>query len=228
MSIRRLVQSIVFLAASSLLVNAGPQSGRPAEQSADQQQPPSSSSPGKATTDKPDYSKESFVTEYMRSRYRFENDGTGRRESVFRIRVQSEAGVQRWGQLRLPYNSANERMEIPYVRVLKQDGSVVSAGPDAVQDLSGAVQQVAPIYTDYREKHVTVPGLRPGDVLEFQSVTVVHTALAPGQFWTQYDFDQTNILLDEQHEIDIPAGRKVRLKTKPDTDPSITEQNGRH
>ncbi|HWW13016.1 MAG TPA: DUF3857 domain-containing protein [Candidatus Dormibacteraeota bacterium] len=181
----------------------------------------------KAATDKPDYSKESFVTEYMRSRYRFENDGTGRRESIFRIRVQSEAGVQRWGQLRLAYNSANERIEIPYVRVLKRDGSVVTAGAEAVQDLSGAVQQVAPAYTDYREKHVTVPGLRPGDVLEFQSVTVVHTALAPGQFWTQYDFDQTNILLDEQLEIDIPASRTVKLKTKPGTDPVITEQNGR-
>jgi tetratricopeptide (TPR) repeat protein len=208
----------------------GAQSKNPAEQTAGAQEPHASVPPeaNKEKAAAPDYSKESFVTEYMRSRYRFENDGTGRRESVFRIRVQSEAGVQRWGQLRLPYNSANERMEIPYVRVLKQDGSVVSAGPDAVQDLSGAVQQLAPIYTDYREKHVTVPGLRPGDVLEFQSVTVVHTALAPGQFWTQYDFDQTNILLDEQLEIDIPAGRKVRLKTKPDTDPSITEQNGRH
>jgi tetratricopeptide (TPR) repeat protein/transglutaminase-like putative cysteine protease len=176
---------------------------------------------------KADYSKEAFVTEYMRSRLRFENDGTGRRESVLRIRVQSEAGVQRWGQLRFAYNSANDRLEIPYVRVLKQDGSVVQAGPDAVQDLGDPVQQIAPVYTDYREKQVTVPGLRPGDILEFQSVTVVHTALAPGQFWTQYDFDQTDILLDEELEIDIPAGRTVKLKTKPGKDPAITERNGR-
>jgi tetratricopeptide (TPR) repeat protein len=206
------------------------QGSNPASQAAGAQEPSASATPkpdSEKSADKPDYSKESFVTEYMRSRLRFENDGTGRRESVFRIRVQSEAGVQRWGQLRLAYNSANERMEIPYVRVLKQDGSVVAAGPEAVQDLSGAVQQVAPVYTDYREKHVTVPGLRPGDVLEFQSVTVVHTALAPGQFWTQYDFDQTNILLDEQLEIDIPANRTLKLKTKPGADPVITEQNGR-
>lgn len=176
---------------------------------------------------KPDYSKEAFVTEQLHYRIRFENDGTGRREGVFRIRVQSEAGVQRWGQLRFAYNSANERLEIPYVRVLKQDGTVVTAGPEAVQDLSAQVQQIAPVYTDYREKHVTVPGLRPGDVLEFQSITVIHTALASGQFWMQYDFDQTNILLDEQLEIDTPAGRTVKLKTKPGLDPTITEEKGR-
>ena len=31
--------------------------------------------------------------------YRFEADGTGRKETIARIRVQSEAGVQQWGQL---------------------------------------------------------------------------------------------------------------------------------
>ena len=45
--------------------------------------------------------------------YRFETDGTGRKESIARIRVQSEAGVQQWGQLQLGYNSANERRRLP-------------------------------------------------------------------------------------------------------------------
>ncbi len=67
----------------------------------------------------PDYSQESFVIEQMHSRYRFEADGTGRKEVTARIRVQSEAGVQQWGQLQEGYNSANERVEIPYVRVLQ-------------------------------------------------------------------------------------------------------------
>jgi len=175
----------------------------------------------------PDYSKEAFVTDYLHTRYRFENDGTGSRESSFRIRIQSEAGVQRWGQLRFGYNSANEKLDISYARVLKHDGSVVTAPADAVQDLTSPVQQAAPIYTDFREKHVTVPGLRPGDVLEFATVATVHTAAAPGQFWMQYDFDHHNILLDEQVEIDIPAGRTVKVKNKPGTDPAITEKDGR-
>ena len=67
----------------------------------------------------PDYPQESFVIEQMHSHYRFEADGTGRKDTTARIRVQSEAGVQQWGQLQEGYNSANERVEIPYVRVLK-------------------------------------------------------------------------------------------------------------
>src|SRR5215469_10950833 len=174
-----------------------------------------------------DYSKESFVIEKMNSVYRFEADGTGRKETVARIRVQSEAGVQQWGQLQEGYNSANERVEIPYVRVLKADGTVVKAGDDAVQDLSAPVEHEAPVYTDYRQKHITVPGLRPGEVLEYDMVTVMHTALAPGQFWTEYDFDKNNIVLDEELEIDIPGDRTVKLKTKPGLDPKISEENGR-
>jgi len=174
-----------------------------------------------------DYSQESFVIEQMHSRYRFEADGTGRKETTARIRVQSEAGVQQWGQLQEGYNSANERVEIPYVRVLKEDGTVVKAGDDAVQDLSAPVEHEAPVYTDYRQKHITVPGLRPGEVLEYDMVTVIHTPLAPGQFWAEYEFDKNNIDLDETVDVDVPAGRSLKLKCKPGMDPKITEANGR-
>ena len=176
---------------------------------------------------KHDYSQEAFVVEQYKSIYRFENDGTGRKETVARIRVQSEAGVQQWGQIQVGYNSANERVEIAYVRVIKADGTVVKAGDDAVQDLSAPLEQQAPVYTDYRQKHITVPGLRPGEVLEYDIVTVIHTALAPGEFWADYDFDKANIDLDEEVEVDVPASRAIKLKNKPEMNPTISEANGR-
>jgi hypothetical protein len=104
---------------------------------------------------------------------------------------------------------------------------VVKAGDDAVQDLSAPIEREAPVYTDYRQKHITVPGLRPGDVLEYDMVTVIHTPLAAGQFWTEYEFDKANITLDETVDVDVPAGRNLKLKCKPGMDPKITEENGR-
>jgi tetratricopeptide (TPR) repeat protein/transglutaminase-like putative cysteine protease len=190
---------------------------------------PSNSANPAAKPDEPkrDYSQEAFVVEQFRSRYRFESDGTGRKETVARIRVQSEAGVQQWGQIQVGYNSANERVEIPYVRVVKADGSVVKAGDDAVQDLSAPVEREAPVYTDYRQKHITVPGLRPGEVLEYDMITVIHTPLAAGQFWADYDFDKNNIMLDEELDVDVPSDRPLKLKNKPGMDPKISEEKGR-
>ncbi len=190
--------------------------------------PQSSEKPAdKDKADKNDYSQEAFVIEQVRSRLRFESDGTGRKETVARVRVQSEAGVEQRGQVVIGYNSANERVEIPYVRVLKKDGSVVTAPADSVQDLSAPVAREAPVYTDYRQKHITVLGLRPGEILEYDMATVIHTPLAPGQFWSEYDFDKNNIVLDEQLEVDVPSDRPLKMKTKPGFRPKITEENGR-
>ncbi|MGH9427396.1 MAG: DUF3857 domain-containing protein, partial [Terriglobia bacterium] len=82
-----------------------------------------------------DYSKEAFVIEQLKSLYRFEKDGTGQREMTLRVKVHSEAGMERFGQLIFPYSSANEKLEVDFIRVLKADGTAVSASATNVQDL---------------------------------------------------------------------------------------------
>jgi tetratricopeptide (TPR) repeat protein len=181
----------------------------------------------KAAEAAPDYSQQAFVVEKLRTSYRFEGDGTGKRELFARIKIQSEAGVEQWGQIVIGYSSASERVEIPYVRVLKADGSTVTASADAIQDLSIPLEKDAPVYTDFRQKHITVPGLRPGEVLEYDVVTTIHTALAPNQFWMEHSFVKNGIVLDEQLEVDVPHDRTVKLKTQPGNDPKIADANGR-
>ena len=179
--------------------------------------------PGPST----DYTQEAYVVEQSKTTWRFENDGTGRRDWYLRVKVQSEAGVQAWGQLAFPYNSANERMDVVFVRVLKSDGTVVTAAADAVQDLSSAVQREAPVYTDTREKHITVPGLRPGQVLELSLAIAVHTPLARGHFWGEHDFVKTGVVLDDSLQIDVPGDRKITLKTRAGLNPTMSERDGR-
>jgi len=175
----------------------------------------------------PNNADEAFVLQRLRTGLRFENDGTSRRETEAVIKVQSEAGVQTFGQLAFGYNASTEKIDIVYVRVRKVDGSIVLTPASGVQDLSSPVQQQAPVYTDFRQKHVTVQGLRPGETLEYKTVSVTHTPLAAGQFWTEYDFERRAIVLDEQLDIDIPADRSVLLKNAADATPKITEADGR-
>ncbi|HUE81170.1 MAG TPA: DUF3857 domain-containing protein [Pyrinomonadaceae bacterium] len=177
---------------------------------------------------KPDYSQEALVIEKFRTVHRYEKDGTGQRELMLRVKMQSEAGVQQFGQLVFPYTSANEKLDISYVRVLKADGSVVSASASDVQDLSAPLAREAPIYTDLRQKHVTVPGLRPGDVLEYRIVWLVETPVAPNHFWLAHNFVTRGVIvLDQTLEVNIPVQGKVKLKTEPGMEPEIKEQEGR-
>jgi tetratricopeptide (TPR) repeat protein len=197
-------------------------------QAPQQRQEPSGAKAQAAEQKQPDYSQEAYVIERVTTSYRFEKDGTGQREQSLRVKVQSDAGVENFGQLIFNYNSANEKLDIEYVSVSKPDGSVVKAQATAVQDLTAPISREAPVYTDRRQKHVTVPGLRPGDTLEFRVVWRITTPLAPNHFWLNHEFLKRNrIVLDEHLEVNIPQDSLAQLKTETGLDPAIKEQDGR-
>ncbi len=197
-------------------------------QAPQQRQDTSAAKTQAAEQKQPDYSQEAYVIERMTTSYRFEKDGTGQREQSLRVKVQSDAGVESFGQLVFPYSSANEKLDIEHVSVRKPDGSEVKAQASAVQDLTAPISRQAPVYTDLRQKHVTVPGLRPGDTLEYRVVWRITTPLAPNHFWLEHDFLKRNwIVFDERLEVDIPLGSAPQLKTEAGLDPVVKEQDGR-
>ena len=142
-------------------------------------QAPSKPADTKLAGGKPDYSSEAFIIEQDSTRIIFENDGTGTRQSTARIRIQSDAGVQRYGVLTLRYQGSTESVDISYVRVRKQDGSTVSTSSENVQDMASDITREAPFYSDLREKHVAVRGLGVGDVLEYQVQMAHHETTGP-------------------------------------------------
>jgi tetratricopeptide (TPR) repeat protein/transglutaminase-like putative cysteine protease len=185
------------------------------------------SSPGNTKTDTTaDYSKEAFIIEKLRTVVSFENDGTSRLATTSAVRVQSQAGVEHWGVLSVGYSSTNEQVEIDYVRVHKADGTVVETPSDSAQEVTSEIMRVAPMYTDYREKHVAVKGLGVGDVLDYEITKHLHTPLIPGQFWYAYGFDKTNVVLDEEVEVSVPKDRAVKVKS-PDLKPTIVDEGKR-
>jgi hypothetical protein len=175
---------------------------------------------------KPDLSQEPAVFEYIHESMRYENDGSGTREIRSRIRVQSTAGLSIAGQLVFEYNAVDEQINVRSVRVLKKDGSIVTAGPEAVQDLSAPVTQEAPMYTDARQKHVTVPGVSVGDVVEYD-VMINAKPILPGQFWRIWDFADGVIALDEQLDLSVPKSRVVKVKSSEGVEFSVSVEGDR-
>ena len=161
----------------------------------------------------PDYSNEPFVVEKYATHARFENDGTGTRDLLARIKVQSDAGVQQLGELVFGFNSANEEMDVKYVRVVKPDGTVIAAAADAIKEMTASVERDAPEYTDYKEKHITVPSLHSGDTIEYDIVTRTVTSLAPNEFWYSHSFLEDAIVLDEEFEVNVPQDRALIVKS---------------
>jgi tetratricopeptide (TPR) repeat protein/transglutaminase-like putative cysteine protease len=203
MSIRRCASALLALLPALTAVHAQTPSSPPAVQA--------------------NYAQESAVIESMSTKIVFDNDGGSTRVQTSRVKVRTDGGVQQWGLLNFPFQSATQVVEIDYVRVRKADGSTLITPPDNVQDLDAEITRSAPFYSDLREKHVAVKGLGKGDVLEYQAHWRSTKPLIPGQFWFIYNFHHDGVVLEERLEISVPAGRVVKVKGPQDTQTVTTE-----
>src|SRR5271157_3158463 len=169
---------------------------------------------------------EAAVFERIFNRARFENDGTSVEETEAVIRIQSQAGVKEFGQLVFGYSSATEKLEVEYVRVRKPDGQVVVTPESTAQDFAPDVLKEAPMYSDYRQRHISVAALRPGDTLEYRTVTRSLTPLATGNFWYEATFPKGVVVNEDRLEINVPKAREVKLKS-PRRTPEIRDDGDR-
>jgi len=174
-----------------------------------------------------DYSRQPYVVERFDQRVRYAEDGTGRTDLDVRVRIQSDAAVEALGQLEFPYDSSSQRLDVDVVRVLKPRGDTVVAPAGAVQDVSGPIAREAPVYSDLREKIVTVPGLRPGDVMEYHIHWSTHTPVAPGQFWSAVQFMRDAIVLDQRLALDVPRAKHVTVRTAGMDQPAVADSGDR-
>jgi tetratricopeptide (TPR) repeat protein len=163
-----------------------------------------------AAATKPDYSNEPFVEEAASVKIAFQNDGTSTLETYDQIRIQSDAGVQRYSIARFPYESAIQSITIDFIRVRKSDGTVVVTPLEGIQDIPTDITRQAPSYSDLREKQVAVKGLGVGDSIEMQAHWQTTKPLVPGQFWFAFNFEHDNIMLDEKVEISVPKDRAIK------------------
>ena len=173
-----------------------------------------------------DLSQEEAILQLHSTNIAFQNDGTSVEERTVRIKVQSAAGVEKYGILQLQYPQATSSLEIVYVRVQKSDGTTIETPLDSAQDMPSEISRVAPMYSDWRDKHLAVRGLAPGDTLEYQIRIHTTSPLAPGQFWYAYIFGGDSIVQDEELTVSVPAGRALLVKSNR-VQPTITEANGR-
>jgi tetratricopeptide (TPR) repeat protein/transglutaminase-like putative cysteine protease len=175
---------------------------------------------------KSDPSQEAAIFQHILNRARFENDGTGVEEAEAVVLIQSQAGVEEFGQLVFGYSSATEKLDVEYVRVRKPDGQVVETPATTAQDFAPDILREAPMYSDFRQRHISVASLRPGDTLEYRTVTHILTPLAANNFWYEHTFPKGIFVNEARLEIDVPKARELKLKT-PKRSPEIHDNGDR-
>jgi uncharacterized protein DUF3857 len=143
--------------------------------------------------------------ELLETRYRFEADGSSRKEVHTRVHINSELGVRQFARLNFDFNRAFQAIEIPLVHITHASGGTADILPSAITDNPNPAVVDAPAYQDVRVKTVRILGLEPGDTLEYRVITTTsHHPLAP-DFWLDHSFDRTGVVSQEIFELDLPA-----------------------
>jgi hypothetical protein len=158
--------------------------------------------------------------ELLETHYRFEADGSSRKEVHTIVKINSELGVRQFAHLNFEFNRAFESMEIPLVRVTHSSGGTADVLPSAITDNPNPAVTGAPGYQDVRIKSVRILGLEPSDTLEYRVMTTVsHHPLAP-DFWLAHSFDRSGVVGKEIFEIDLPESRHAATHINPATPPT--------
>ncbi len=173
-----------------------------------------------------DFPREGAVIEQRTTKVVFQSDGTYTYDQHARIRIQSDAGVRQYGVLPFAYQASIGHVAVQDIRVIKPDGAVIASPLNSIQDVTSEIYRDAPMYSDFREKHVAVKGLEPGSILEYSVRWLLEKPLAKGQFWISYQFTKSAVILNEQLEISVPREREVKLKSQT-IQPTIREETGR-
>ena len=164
--------------------------------------------------------------ELLETRYRFEADGSSRKEVHTRVHINSELGVRQFARLNFDFNRAFQSIEIPLVHITHASGGTADILPSAITDNPNPAVVNAPAYQDVRVKTVRILGLEPGDTLEYRVITTTsHHPLAP-DFWLDHSFDRTGVVSQEIFALDLPASREVQIRISPATPTTSTEKSG--
>lgn len=161
----------------------------------------------------PDFSKEAYVIDQYDIAMTFQADGTWQQVSTVVVQVKSQAGILQFGNLPIPYESRNQKVEFTYIRIRKPDGSIVEIPTAYMQDMPAAVTMQAPMYSDLHIKQVPVTNLNPGDTLMYQYKVDQFQPEVPNQFWFAQNFFKAGIVREQHIEIRVPASKHVQVQS---------------
>ena len=161
----------------------------------------------------------------LETHYRFESDGSSRKEVHTIVKINSELGVRQFAHLNFGYNRAWQSIEIPMVRVTHSSGGTADVLPSAITDAPSEAVKDAPAYQDVRVKSVRILGLEPSDTLEYRVITTSGKGPLAPNFWLDHSFDRTGVVSQELFEINAPEPH-LRIRINPATPAAAIERSG--
>jgi transglutaminase-like putative cysteine protease len=136
---------------------------------------------------------------------RLEADGRGTRTFRQIVQVLKPSAVERLQEQTFGYSPSHQRLTINWIRVVRPDGSVVSAKPSHVQDADVPAETDDPVYSDRRVKRVSLSGVAPGTIVDYSVTTEELKPFLPGDFFESWSVSTGLQVARSRYVVDLPA-----------------------
>jgi len=143
--------------------------------------------------------------------FRVSSDYSAIEEFHFLVKILNDRGKEKYGEIKLGYDSTYEKLEIEYARTIKPDGTIVSVGAKHIRDVSEYPEY--PLYSNARLRIISMPELTEGSIIEYKVRKYINRLINGKEFCENYPIQGFEPYLNEKINLIIPAGYSVNTRS---------------
>jgi transglutaminase-like putative cysteine protease len=145
---------------------------------------------------------------------RLNADGTGTRTFRQIVQLLRPEAAERYREQRFSYAPKHQKFTLNWIRVVKPDGTVISAKPLQVQESDVPAQLGDPTYSDRKVIRVSLTGVEAGTLVDYSTTTEELKPFLRGDFLESWSISTGLATKRSRYIVDVPASLKVRVDEK--------------
>ncbi|HET7024996.1 MAG TPA: DUF3857 and transglutaminase domain-containing protein [Gemmatimonadales bacterium] len=143
---------------------------------------------------------------------RIERDGTISRTYRQVIQILTEDAVKPEQEWSFSWHPGYESFRLNWIRVVRPDGTVISAGPSQQQVTDVPAEMGDPEYSDQKVLRLSLSGVAVGTEVDYSTTTVLTKPFLPGDFLLSWSISNGLTTRRSRYIVEAPAGLKLRLE----------------
>ena len=155
-------------------------------------------------------------------------EADGRESRTFRqvVQILQQDAVERFAEHSFSWTPDNEEFTINWIRVVRLDGSVISAGPAQQQESDVPAAMGAPVYANRKVIRASMSGVAVGTIVDYSYTTTKTRSWLPGDFFQWWGVSTGLSVQRSRFIVDAPATEKIRVHERNLNFPRVTQQAG--
>ena len=128
------------------------------------------------------------------------------------VKILTERGIQKYGDIAIPYQPASQNIGVNIARTIMTDGTVLQPPEEAFNDVTPPGLLSQNLYSDAMWKVISMVGLAPGVCIEYQ--VTLEDKVPGGETWITggYNFQATEATLETSYALQIPKAWHLQWK----------------